>query len=174
MLYQTFLSIGGVYLKEIKFFENYLIDENGMIYNKRRLNKPINQFVDNVGYKQCILFLNGKKFYKRVHRLVAETYISNPEKLPQVNHKDGNKLNNNVSNLEWVSNSQNTKHGYNNNLYLNKYRVSVNVYNKSGEFLEQFKSIRELSDKLKLNRKTVSRIIKGEKSNNANYIFEII
>ncbi len=54
---------------------------------------------------------------RRVHRLVAESFIPNPDKLPQVNHKDGDKLNNHVSNLEWISNADNATHAGKNNLY---------------------------------------------------------
>ena len=85
--------------KEIKGFERYVIDINGLIYDTKR-NKPVCQWVDTVGYYQCNLRdSDGKKHYKRVHRLVAKTFIPNPNNLPQVNHKDGNKLNNNMNNL---------------------------------------------------------------------------
>jgi hypothetical protein len=54
--------------------------------------------------------LNGKKY--SIHRLIAETFIPNPDNKPEVNHKDGNKLNNHISNLEWVTHSENTKHAF--------------------------------------------------------------
>ena len=57
-----------------------------------------------------LTYPDGKKKRTRIHRMVAETFISNPNNLPIVNHKDGNKLNNDISNLEWVTAEQNTKH----------------------------------------------------------------
>jgi hypothetical protein len=61
------------------------------------------------GYKYYRLSKNGKKKMFYAHRLVAEHFLPNPNNLPVVNHIDGNKLNNSVTNLEWVSYSENTK-----------------------------------------------------------------
>lgn len=62
------------------------------------------------GYVEVALSFNHKMSYKLIHRLVAEAFIPNPDNLPQVNHKDGNKQNNQACNLEWVSCSDNIKH----------------------------------------------------------------
>ena len=95
--------------KQIKNFINYLIDENGEIYNiitKKFLKGSIGEN----GYKYYRLSKDGQKTMLYAHRLVAETFLENPNQLPVVNHKDGNKLNNNINNLEWVSYSDNTCH----------------------------------------------------------------
>ena len=72
---------------------------------------------------------DGTKRYVRVHTLIAKTFVPNPYNLPQVDHKDGNKLNCSVSNLEWVTNAENTQRGYDNGAYhfpnLNSYPVKL-------------------------------------------------
>ena len=73
--------------------------------------KLLKQYYCN-GYMQ--VKVSGKQIY--VHRLVAQAFIPNPDNKPQVNHKDGNKANNNVNNLEWVTNKENISHAYENSL----------------------------------------------------------
>lgn len=68
--------------------------------------------INDSGYKIVVLTKNKKPKSLRVHRLVALTFIDNFENKPQVNHIDGNKLNNNINNLEWCTNGENEKHAY--------------------------------------------------------------
>lgn len=158
--------------KKIKDFD-YLVGDQGTIKNLK--GKEICQWVDNVGYKQVKLFKDGKAYYRRVHRLVAEAFTPNPNNLPQVNHIDGDKTNNAMENLEWITNSQNTKHGYDNELYHSKRRsIKVEVYTLEGVYVGTYKSIRETADKLHINRKTLSRILFEDKENNYDYKFEAI
>lgn len=165
-------------LKQIKDFDRYLIDINGVIYDTKYNNRTICQWIDNVGYYQCNLYKDGKRYFKRVHKLTAETFIENPNNLPQVNHIDGNKLNNNINNLEWITNSENTKHGYDNNLYHfgTSRNYPVNVYSKkTHQLINTYTSIRKLCEDLGLNRKTVSAILNGQKAtNNYDYLFEYV
>lgn len=72
---------------------------------------------DNKGYCRCSITIHGKKRTLKVHREVAIAFIDNPSNLPQVNHIDGNKKNNDVSNLEWVTNKENSKHAIKNGLW---------------------------------------------------------
>lgn len=91
---------------------NYEADEDGKIYNIIT-QKELTGTIYNTGYKMVRLTTEeGKKGYG-VHRLIAQTFIPNPNNLPIVNHIDGNKQNNCVSNLEWVTQSQNRNHAIN-------------------------------------------------------------
>ena len=101
---------------KIKDFEYYTIDKNGNVFSIRK-NKYLKPYLDRKnGYLSVALHKDGTHKNYRVHRLVAETFISNPSNLPQVNHIDGNKLNNNVENLEWCTSQQNIQHAWTNGL----------------------------------------------------------
>lgn len=95
--------------KEISGFPDYLVSDNGEVFSKRhgKILKPYNNYK---GYEKVQLYVDGRSYKKRIHRLVAEAFINNPEHLPEVNHKDLNKHNNAVSNLEWVTGEENRKH----------------------------------------------------------------
>ena len=91
---------------------------------KEHILKPAKQTSE---YMYIVLCKNGKTKGFRVHRLVAQTFIPNPENKPQVNHIDTNKSNNNVNNLEWCSRSENMIHAYSHNLinsHTEKKRIS--------------------------------------------------
>lgn len=99
--------------KPLKEDSDYLIYNDGRLFSKKA-NRFLKGKKDNVGYqvyrlaiKNEITGKNGKMLY--AHRLVAEYFIPNPNNLPYVHHKDENKLNNNVDNLEWVAPSKNSK-----------------------------------------------------------------
>ena len=72
--------------------------------------KILRLFVDTDGYLYASLFKNGKHTKRKIHRLVAKAFIANPEDKPQINHRDGNKMNNHVSNLEWSTSLENNRH----------------------------------------------------------------
>ena len=94
---------------------DYQINEHGEIYSKKT-NKLLVGTIYNTGYRMVRLTTkDGKKGYA-VHRLVAQSFLPNPDNLPIVNHIDGNKLNNDVTNLEWVTQSYNRIHASKNHL----------------------------------------------------------
>lgn len=85
---------------------------NGHKYIKRGSPYILKQSNTTTGYKKVELTKDGKKKSFKVHRLVAEAFIDNPYHKPNINHKDGNKKNNNVTNLEWVTQKENVEHAY--------------------------------------------------------------
>lgn len=105
-------------LKPIANFEGrYLVSGDGRIFSimdctGQECFKEKNQYTDKYGYKCCMLYKNGEKKHTTIHRAVAMAFLPNNNNFPQVNHIDGNKENNNVSNLEWCTVSHNVQHAY--------------------------------------------------------------
>lgn len=99
--------------KEIVDFPDYLITSNGKIFRKST-KKEIKSFLNkSTKYLHVNLYNETKKpITKQIHRLVAIHFIENPENKKCVNHKDSNRLNNLVSNLEWNTHKENNQHAY--------------------------------------------------------------
>lgn len=104
--------------KTIKEFEGiYRVSNDGLVQSKRNKNGKIvtatwrNLSINDRGnYLFVVLYKDKKRYQLSVHRLVAETFIPNPENKSQVNHKNGNKHDNRVENLEWATQSENMQH----------------------------------------------------------------
>jgi len=114
--------------KSIVGYPDYEISNAGRVKSLSRINlrgftlkeKIIKGGIDTSGYNHIPLRHKGVRKSLSVHRLVALHFIPNPDNLPEVNHKDGNKLNNNDWNLEWNTRSENMKHAYINYLCKDK------------------------------------------------------
>lgn len=94
----------------IKDFPNYTIDTDGNVKNIKT-GRTLKWRISGNGYYGVSLWKNKKEYKKYIHRLVCEHFLPNPDNLPQVNHKDENKQNNCVENLEWCTAKYNSNYG---------------------------------------------------------------
>lgn len=141
--------------KDIAGYEGkYAITTDGRVYSHSRVDDAgrlrkgrwLKSNVDGYGYLQVSLFSEGVGKKHKVHRLVAEAFISNPQLCSQVNHISGIKTNNDVSNLEWVTAQQNILHAFTNGL------MSANGENngRSKLTMDQVKEIRACKSMTKI------------------------
>lgn len=151
-------------LKKINDLEGYFINEEGKIFStKQKTLKQLKTRVNSRGYEEIKIQRNNYK----VHRLVAIAYISNPENLPQVNHIDGNKLNNDVSNLEWATNSDNQYHAWKTGLQPKRHASNASLTQKEADAIrEEYVNTKigtlELSRKYNVSKTTIKDILNAK------------
>jgi len=126
--------------RSIKDYENYLISTSGEVINSEKGFKTLTQHDNGKGYMGVGLSKNGKTTRFLVHRLVAQSFIPNPENKPCVNHIDENKSNNNLDNLEWATQSENVRHSLEDK-YINSQPISQ--FNLKGELIAIWDSIND-------------------------------
>ena len=148
-------------MKQIKEFPSYTVDEYGNVYNTKK-NKLKAQQTYN-GYKYVQLHNNGKPKVALVHRLVAEAFIPNPEKLPCINHKDENKLNNSVENLEWCTYQYNNHYGKSKptESAAEARKKAVEQYTMQGELVAVFESASEAQRQTGIKQSNISKVCLG-------------
>lgn len=105
---------------ELKENNKYEINECGIVRNKKT-KKSLKYWKTTIGYNTVCLFKNGIRKTYYVHRLIANNFIENPKKYNEVNHIDGNKENNSISNLEWCTHQHNMREAHNNGLIRETY-----------------------------------------------------
>jgi hypothetical protein len=148
---------------KVNKFENYTISEQGDIINLVS-GKKLKPWIGRGGYLKICLSNSNKKRWVYIHRLVAENFIPNIFLKPEINHIDGNKLNNNYLNLELVTRSENNIHAFKNGLKIGK-RGESNIHHKITEKdviqirnLRGVCSQRKLSDVFGISHSHISKI----------------
>lgn len=137
----------------------------------------LKQNKSNNGYVCVILQKNKIKYRKSIHRLVASAFIPNFENKPQINHKDGNKLNNCIDNLEWVTASENQIHSRKNGLQVSvsgeNHHSSkiINQYDLDGNFIKQWKCIRKVCELFNISPNCMYRCLINKRKEAGGYIW---
>ena len=155
-----------------KFINNNSKSKKIGYYSKEKILKP---FYNPKGYLLIKLFKNNKNYTKKIHRLVAQAFVPNLNNLPQVNHKDGNKQNNKVNNLEWCTNKENQIHAWQHNLQKrrigkdNPLSKKVYQYDLIGNFIKEWNSIQEVEKNLKISN--ISSVCYGKRKTAGGYIW---
>lgn len=172
--------------KAIKDYEGlYEISNLGRIKSLKRIEKFYHNNNDKIlirskcsnGYLKIVLSKNNLHKNYMIHRLVAEAFIPNPENKPTVNHKDGNKQNNCVDNLEWATYSENIQHAYNLGLNYSSdklkgragklSKMSKSVYQidrNKNKILNQYYSVREAERQTKIKAQSICNCCNNKKS----------
>lgn len=139
-------------------FPNYTISPDGVVTNKRGVE--LKGEISNAGYKRVSLSNNHVKHQKMsVHRLVAETYIPNPDNLPEVNHKNEDKLDNRVENLEWCTTLYNLNHSH----VIDKASAAKFTKVRCITTGEEYNSIKEASNALNLHHSNIVACCNGRR-----------
>jgi hypothetical protein len=150
--------------KDITGYNNFEVSNKGEIRNK--INNTIKKQYLRNGYYSTSLYENKVSKTLNIHRIVAIEFLGNfPNK--HVNHKDGNKLNNNLENLEWVTPKENTQHAIINNLSKTHPR-KIGQY-KDGTLINEFNSMKEAEEKTGISNKHIGSVCRGNRKTTGGY-----
>lgn len=161
-------------------FPNYEVSNKGNIRSKEyndslghlRSSKKLKKQVNNCGYEYVILSSKEEKHKTlTVHRIVAKTFIPNPEEKEDVNHIDGNKLNNNVNNLEWTTTQENIIKRYEIGIDGNNYK-RVSQFDKDGNLVGSFPSSYEAERITGIKRTSIGGCCRGERLTAGGYVWK--
>lgn len=164
--YKGFYQISN--LGKVRSMNRIIVRSDGLKMNFK--GKSLSEATDSIGYSFVVLSSNLTSKSFMVHRLVASSFVDNPDSLPEVNHKNGIKTDNRVENLEWTTHSQNVKHAYETGLLISKKGIDhhlsklndnqvikIRALYKSGEY-----SQRELAKRFGVTQTLISQIVIGK------------
>ena len=161
--------------KTIENVTNYEVSDLGQIRNTKT-NYILKGRLSKSGYLQVSLTDKETKKQKNyyIHRLVAIYFLENLDNKREVNHKDGNKLNNNVDNLEWVTPSENQKHRQK---ILDKTKTSqrkIGKFNKNHVLIEEYPSIVDAAKSFGKSRVNIDNALQGKQKTAYGFIWEYL
>lgn len=141
--------------------DRYYVYATGKVFDSL-LNKDVSKNMRN-GYESIPIYSIKRKNTRQeyVHRLVGKAFVSNPNSLSCINHKDGNKLNNLATNLEWCGKGDNNKHAYRTGLRANGRGGGHNTPIICTEMGEVFKSVTQASEKCGIGRRAIQECLSG-------------
>lgn len=148
----------------------YQISNTGLVksfyHNKSKILKP---GVDRDGYLLVVLCKNTTHTTHKVHRLVAQAFLPNPDNYPQINHKDENKQNNMVDNLEWCDNKYNNNYGIKNDW--NKKAIIQTTLD--GNYIQEWECIQAAAHALNINHSHISQCLHGKRKQAYGYCWNL-
>ena len=160
--------------KTIEDYENYMVSNLGRVYSKRSKRYLKSSLTSSgKGYQHISLCKDGKAKSFMIHRLVAEAFIPNPDNLPCVNHKDENKMNNCIDNLEWCTAQYNNTYGTIIQRTKKKISKVVEQYTLDDEFVAEYQSTKEAGKQFGKNAcMLIQKVCSGYKTFHTAYGFK--
>ena len=163
--------------KRLYGYPDYMVSTSDRVKSFRtkpdKLNggRIIKGSTSNYGYKVVgLVNIDGAKNLK-VHRLVAMTFVANPDNKETVNHIDGNKANNSINNLEWNTLRENIEHAFDNGLCYSP-RIAVLQFTMDGDLVREFESINEAVRQTGIDHRNISRGCNGTYRQAGGYIWK--
>ena len=154
------MKINNEEFRDVPGYEGmYEISNLGRVRRNGKILKP---FKDDWGYLQVDLYKNGTGRTVRVHRLVASAFLSNPQNLPQVNHKDEDKTNNSVDNLEWCDGKYNVNYSQS---------KPIIQYDRLGNFIREWPSATKVYEETGIYQANISKCCSGKIKSAGGYIW---
>lgn len=132
--------------------------------------KILKPYVDRKGYLKVKLYKDGAGKVKFVHRVVLESFVGNPKELPQINHKNEDKTDNSLHNLEWCSASYNVNYGTRNKAL----EKPIRQMSKDGKVLNEFKSASEAAKHTGLHQSLISQCCIGKRKTTGGYRWQFL
>lgn len=163
--------------KDIKDYEGlYQVSNLGNVKSlpkmsgtSKRKETILKTHIEKRGYFVIRLSKNKTNHSFKIHRLIANAFIPNPENKRTINHIDGNKLNNSISNLEWATDSENLQHAYDTGL---KPKKPINQYTLGKSFIKEWESAQQIYKTLGFDYRNISACCHGKQVTGYGYIWK--